>query len=297
MHTLRLLWFVPPPIASIAAAWKLLADIALHAERNPSSDEQFEALASGRADAVVTAMDNVMEWNLRPGPQDLRIVAQLESTTPLSLVGQPGQTKPEDLRGAKLLVDAPRNGFVVALRAMLAESGVGPEAYALEQVGGVKERFDALVAGRGDATLLGPPFDALALQTGFSRIASVQERYPAFPGQGLVVRASEIDRLRPALSAWLLILDKVLKRTNESPSAAREALVQEGLSVQAADSMVKMAPTTLCPNRSGVELLIRQRRQIALLGADTSYEQLVDLSLLPGPGDGFAEPGFSICST
>jgi ABC-type nitrate/sulfonate/bicarbonate transport system substrate-binding protein len=211
----------------------------------------------GRADAVVTAMDNVMDWNLRAGPRDLRIVAQLERTTPLTLVGQKRRAGPEDLRGATILVDAPRNGFIVALRAMLAESGVGPQAYALEPVGGVQERFEALVKGRGDATLLGPPFDAMALEAELVRISTVQERYPAFPGQGLVVSAAAMGRLRPALSAWLRALDM-----------ARERMGSD-------------APASLRPDRAGVQLLIEQRRQVGLPGAETSYEQLVDDSLLP----------------
>src|SRR6185503_17353641 len=123
--TLRLLWFVPSPVAVVADASGLAAGVTLQAERNPSSDAQFEALASGQADAVVTAMDNVMDWNLRQGPQDFRVVAQLERTTPLTLVGQRGRAGLADLRGATLLVDAPRNGFIVALRAMLAEEGIG----------------------------------------------------------------------------------------------------------------------------------------------------------------------------
>jgi ABC-type nitrate/sulfonate/bicarbonate transport system substrate-binding protein len=281
MHTLRLLWFVPSPVAVVADAWKLTAGVQLHAERNPSSDAQFAALASGEVDAVVTAMDNVMDWNLRPGPRDLRIVAQLEGTTPLTLVGQKRRTRLEDLRGATILVDAPRNGFIVALRAMLAESGVGPEAYALEPVGGLKERFDALVAGHGDATLLGPPFDAMALQAGLGRIASVQERYPAFPGQGLVVSAAAIERLRPALSAWLSALDDARQRMGLDPDAARQALTLSGMPAAAVETMVRSMSISLCPDRAGVELLIEQRRKVGLPGADTSYEQLVDTSLLP----------------
>ena len=281
MHTLRLLWFVPAPLAVIADAWKLMAGVALQAERNPSSEAQFEALASGQVDAVVTAMDNVMDWNLRAGPRDLRIVAQLERTTPLTLVGQKGRATLEDLRGATILVDAPRNGFIVALRAMLAEGGVGPEAYALEPVGGVKERFDALIESHGDATLLGPPFDAMALQAGLTRIATVQERYPAFPGQGLVVSAGAVERARPALSAWLGALESARKRMVSEPDTARQALAFSGFPAPAAEAMVRTTAASLRPDRAGVELLIEQRRMIGLPGADTSYEQLVDDSFLP----------------
>ena len=281
MHKLRLLWFVPSPLAIAAEAWNLASSVSLRAERNRSSDEQFEALASGQVDAVVTAMDNVMDWNLRTGPRDLRVVAQLESTTPLTLVGRRGRTNLDGLRGASLLVDAPRNGFVVALRAMLAERGIDSDAYSLETVGGVKERFDALVAGHGDATLLGPPFDAMALEAGLNHLANVQSLYPNFPGQGLVVSARTIDRLRPALSNWLMALDGARKRIAEVPDIARRTLTHAGLPAPAVEAMLRTTAVSLHPDRIGVELLIDQRRKSGLPGANTSYEELVDTSLMP----------------
>lgn len=280
-HTLRLLWFVPSPVALVAEALELAPGVTLQAARNPSSDAQFEALASGQADAVVSAMDNVMDWNLRQGPQDFCVVAQLERTTPLTLVGQRGRARLEDLHAATILVDAPRNGFIVALRAMLAEEGIGPDAYALEPVGGVKERYDAIVSGRGDATLLGPPFDAMALDAGLSGIATLQERYPAFPGQGLVVSAGTLERLRPALSAWLRGLEKARQRMGSEPEAARKALALAGFSASAVDAMLRAAPASLCPDRAGIELLIAQRRRCGLPGADTTYQKLVETSALP----------------
>jgi len=279
--TLRLLWFVPPSLAVVADASGMTAGLALQAERNASSDAQFEALVSDRADAVVTAMDNVMDWNLRPGPRDFCVVAQLERTTPLTVVGQRGRATLGDLRAATILVDAPGNGFVVALRAMLADEGIGPDAYALEPVGGVQERHDAIVSGRGDATLLGPPFDAMALESGLSRIATVQEHYPAFPGQGLVVSAGALERLRPALSAWLLGLEKARQSIVGAPESARQALALAGFSASSVDAMLRATPGSLLPGRAGVELLIEQRRRSGLPGADTTYGKLVQTSVLP----------------
>ena len=281
MNTLRVLWFVPSALAVVAEELNLAPGVLIRAERNPSSDAQYEALSSGEADVVVTAMDNVMDWNLRGGANDLRLVAQIEHTTPLTLIGQKGRTTLADLRGGTILVDAPRNGFVVALRAMLAEEGIGPDIYLLEPVGGVKERHDALIAGRGDATLLGPPFDSMALQAGLSRISSVQERYPAFPGQGLVVRASALDRLRPALSQWLRGLESARMHMFSDPHAAKHALARGGFPPPAVEAMVRSVPASLRPDRAGVELLINQRNGAGLPGADTmTYEKLVDLSLL-----------------
>lgn len=282
MHPeLRLLWFVPPSLVVVADASGLTSGLALKAERNPSSDAQFEALVFDRADAVITAMDNVMDWNLRAGPRDFRVIAQLERTTPLTIVGQRGRVALKDLRATTILVDAPSNGFVVALRAMLADEGMGPDAYVLEPVGGVQERHLAIVSGRGDATLLGPPFDAMAMEAGLSRIATVQERYPAFPGQGLVVRASTLARLRPALSTWLYGLEKARQRMVDAPEAARRALALADFSAPTVEAMLRATPDSLLPGRAGVELLIAQRRRCGLPGADITYEQLVETSVLP----------------
>jgi ABC-type nitrate/sulfonate/bicarbonate transport system substrate-binding protein len=278
--TLRVLWFVPPPLAIVAQGLAMATEVTLLSRRNTSSDEQFEALASGESDAVVTAIDNVMDWNLRDGPQDFRVVAQLERTTPLSVVARRDRTSLENLRGATILVDAPRNGFIVALRAMLADAGVGPEAYVLDPVGGVKERHDAIVTGHGHATLLGPPFDAMAIAAGLTRLATVQERYPAFPGQGLVVSSAALERMRPALSAWLRNLENARQSMGIAPEAARQALTSAGFPEPAVNAMLGATPASLVPDRAGIELLIEQRRRTGLPGANTTYEGLVESSLL-----------------
>lgn len=275
------MWFVPPAIAVLAESWGLTAAGMLQASRNQSSDEQFERLQSGAIDAAVTAMDNIMEWNRRPGPQDFRIVAQVERTTPLSLMARAGHTGLQDLRNATILVDAPDNGFVVALRHMLAEAGLESGSYRLTPHGGVKERFDALASGNGDATLLGPPFDVIGTQAGLVRLARVQDRHPDFPGQGLVVRTSAIERLRPALARWLAGLTRACECLRSSEDDARKILIDAGFPAVAAHPMLAAAPESLLPARAGVELLIRQRREVGLPGADNSYETLVDISLLP----------------
>jgi ABC-type nitrate/sulfonate/bicarbonate transport system substrate-binding protein len=281
MPPLRVLWFVPPPLAVVAQAASLFDGVQIQAARNPSSDAQFEALRDGTADAVVTAMDNVMDWNLRKGPQDLRIVAQMERTTPLTLVGRPGLADLGDLRRGRVLVDAPRNGFVVALLALLADAGLPRDEVALLPAGGVSERFESLRAGRGDATLLGPPFDTKAVEAGLVRIARIQSAYPDFPGQGLVVSASAMDRLGPCLRTWLAGLNRARARMTEDREASAEALKEAGFPPGAVDGLLAGTPRSLVPDRAGVELLIRQRRSVGLPGAELAYDDLVDLRVLP----------------
>lgn len=279
MHFLRIRWFVPPTVAVVADALQLTSGIHLQTERNPSSESQFEALSLGYADAVVTAIDNIMDWNTRAGAGDFKVVAQVERTTPLTLVSRQALRTVRQLRGATVLVDAPHNGFIVALRAILVEAGVQMDEYKLQSVGGVKERFDAILNGEGDATLLGPPFDAVALQRGLFHVLTVQERHPEFPGQGLVVRTRTLDKLRPALSEWLRCLEQAATQVRQNTDAVVKALTATGIPAEPGD-LLQAIPITLRPDQAGINLLIRQRRSVGLPGADTSYAELIDLSAL-----------------
>lgn len=269
MTSLRVMWFVPTPLLVLTQADSVAGTL------TQSSDQQYEALVSGECDAVVTAMDNVFAWNRRNGPRDFRIVAQVERTTPLALVGSSARQLSE-LPGTQILVDAPHNGFVIALRAMLAEAGIAPDAYGLLETGGVKARFDALLAGTGAATLLGPPFDGMALQAGMTLLARVQDCYPAFPGQGLVVRQDTIARRRQQLRAWLAALQQAMA----DAAGAGAALEAAGFAPAAVPALLANLPAALRPAREAIELLRRHRQQLALEGSDDSYERLVDTGLL-----------------
>ena len=272
---LSVMWFVPPAIA-VAASWKECAGLSVETSRTQSSDEQFDALSDGSVDAVVTSMDNVFHWNHRPGPKDFVIVAQLETTTPLSIVASPRIKSVNDLGGAKILVDAPENGFVIALRAMLNQAGLDLPDYTLAPVGGVKERYVSLVNGEGDATLLGPPFDTLAIKEGMHKIAEVQAYYPEFPGQGLVVRKSSLS-LNPGIRLWLNNLSETLAQLPENLERLQESLSGQGLPDEAVNAMILAIPVSLTPDERGVNLLIEHRRLLGLIGSDASYDQVVSL--------------------
>jgi len=277
-NTLRVMWFVPPAIA-VAASWQESLGFRLESSRTQSSDEQYLLLCEGAVDAVVTSIDNVLHWNQRQGPEDFVVVAQIETTTPLQLIGSSNLSVPSDLVGANILVDAPENGFVIALRALLQQAGLGTEDYRLTPVGGVRERFSALTEGQGDATLLGPPFDTMAVQRGLSHIATIQDVFSNFPGQGLVVRRS-VSHANEALKTWIHMLQASLTTVPDDTAKLKESLESLGLPPEAVTALVNTFPSTLIPSRDGIELLIGQRALLGLAGANVTYEQVVDCSFL-----------------
>jgi hypothetical protein len=275
-------WFVEPALSLLAkddpdAPSGTSAIIGVTTQ---SSDAQFEALLNGTADAAITAMDNVMDWNLRPGGCDFRIVAQIEQTTFLSLVARNGISSIDDLKGGTLLVDAPENGFVVAARALLEDAGVTFGSYSLLAAGGVRERFEALLAGLGTATILGPPFDGLAVARGAEILARVIDVYPAFPGQGLVVRQSTYGRIQNDLMLWIEALERARHWGFADRRAAASRLAETGMSPFLADIFAGLVPASLVPDRDGVELLIAQRLRAGLRGGNVTYQDIVDTSSL-----------------
>lgn len=276
---LKAIWFVPPVIAGAAdrAGFSAAAGVSVEGTLTRSSDEQFEALCDGRMDAAVTAMDNVILWNRRPGGGDLRIVAQIEANTGISLFARTEFGSVAELAGRRLLVDSPRNGFVVVLRAMLADAGVDWAGCEIAEAGGVKERFDQLASGAGDATLLGPPFSEMAEAQGLRRLCDADAAYPGFPGQGLVVRQALIDTRSTELAAWLGALERARAACFADPASTAAALAAGGLPQPVAVRLAGFVGETLLPSRSGIDLLLGQRRRLGLPGGDETYDNLVDL--------------------
>ncbi len=193
-------YFVPPAPLLAAQERGLLNGLELEETRTPGSAGQLDGLISGRLDLAVTAIDNLFEWSAAGA--DLRLLGQVEPTTPLSLFAAPVIADASDLEELPVGVDAYANGFSLVARHYLQQAGA-PVRWL--EVGGVAERLDALLSGAVSATLLGPPFDERARAAGFRELMRVQDHFPEFPGQGLVARAElvgtpALDRLLASLS-------------------------------------------------------------------------------------------------
>lgn len=274
---MNVIWFVPPAVALIAQSRGLLpeAGVAVKAAVTTSSDEQFEALRAGHMDVAITAMDNVMGWNSRGEGGDFAILAQIETTTPLTLMAAPHVTSSAGLAGRDVLVDSRHNGFVVALLNWLSDAGLDLADINLVEAGGVKERLQALVSCSGDATLLGPPFDGMAAAQGMLRLACINEAYPEFPGQGLVVRRSSLDRIAGELDAWVKALDAARRLGRADPRLAQSEIEASGFPGPAAVAMAAAIPETLRPDPRGLALLFAQRNRLGLPGAGGDWQDVV----------------------
>ncbi|MCG2621990.1 ABC transporter substrate-binding protein [Arthrobacter sp. I2-34] len=257
-----------PPVPYLLAAEFGLLD-GVEATRTTSSGAQLEALITGQQDIAVTAIDNLFEWT--KAGADLRLVAQIEQTTPVGVYARGDVESVADLAGCRFAVDALANGFALIARRMLRDAGVEVDYV---EAGGVRERFEALLAGEADASLLGPPFGELAAQAGMRCVASVNELLPELPGQGLVVRTQMVDS--DALHAYLRALVRGAEIGVSLPDDDGIALLERCGFKAAAAAAWAARPRTLAVQRSGLALLTDIRRSLEVLPRDIGLADLWD---------------------
>lgn len=256
--TLRQSQFFEPVPVAIARELGLLAGLDLEVTRTTGSAEQRRALASGEVDLVVTAIDNLFAWSSDIG--DLRLLAQLEATTPLVIFADAGVESIDDLQGRRFAVDALTNGFALVARHVLRARQVEVQYV---EAGGVAERLQALLSGDVDATLLGPPFDAMAADAGKRLLMRIGDVLPDLPGQGLVAREGLLGS--PELAAYLGALTRAVAEGAAMTDDDGVALLERSGFGAAAPTAWHARPRTLDVDRAGLELLTEIRRGLGLL--------------------------------
>lgn len=146
----------------------------------PNSIFQLTSLIDGKFDIAMTAIDNVIAYvegqdsvalSVRP---DLIAVMGGDNGF-LRLVASPEITSCRDLKGKQVSVDALTTGYAFVLRKLLEKAGLAVNDYDLVSAGGVRQRFQALLARQHAGTLLVSPFDVFAKRKKFNCLADAAE--------------------------------------------------------------------------------------------------------------------------
>lgn len=149
---------------------------------------QISGLARSEYDLIQTNPDNVVNVDSNPAafgldPANAAHVVILfgGSSGPLSLYAQPGITTFEDLRGLAPGVDNASSGLALVLRDILMRNGMALNRdYTFVVAGGTSARLDALLSGTIPATILYSPYDRIAGERGFNRLAISTDYYAAY---------------------------------------------------------------------------------------------------------------------
>ena len=128
-----------PIFVAIEKGWFTREGITLELQATTGSMAQMTDLAAGNFEIAMTAFDNVVAYV--EGQGEAPIGAQPEffaflgsDNSFLSLVAQPDISRPADLRGRALSVDAATTGYAFALFDMLHQAGLEEGDYAVVKV-------------------------------------------------------------------------------------------------------------------------------------------------------------------
>ncbi|MEO8973772.1 MAG: ABC transporter substrate-binding protein [Ktedonobacteraceae bacterium] len=212
----------------IFAAHDLNVEIAYTSGSKP----QLASLARGEYDLIQTAPDNVVNFDHNPAAFGIDastaprvVMVSGGSVGPLSIYAQSAIHTTGDLRGSVPGVDNPTSGFALVMRDLLARDGLELERdYTFMIAGGTGTRLDALIHGTVAATILYAPFDAVAHEKGFSRLAVSTDLYPAYASLAVAGTQNWIESHSNILILYLTAIRLALLWLYE---AKNEAQVKE----------------------------------------------------------------------
>lgn len=186
-----------------------IAGYSLVIKATNGSVAQAQAILNGEADMALTALDNVIAYDIGQGDEavagEIDFAAFLAIGFPaLTLQVRPEITAYDQLRGKTFAVDAPGTGFSFILRRILQHYGLQPSDYTLLAVGATQKRFDAMMAGECVGGMVAAPFDLIGTQQyGFRSLSTAIEALGHYEANVMMARRSWIDAHQSAVTAFV----------------------------------------------------------------------------------------------
>jgi len=188
----------------------------------PNSIAQMTGLATGAFDIAMTAFDNIVAYvegqgEAPIGPQPDFFAFMGSDSGFLSLVATPDVAEIGDLAHRVLSVDARTTGYAFVLLEMMRRAGFPEETLTIEKVGGMVQRYGALLEKRQAATLLSAPYNILARRHGLTQLAHAVDSIGPYQGNVAAARRGWAEansgtvtafiRAYAAAIAWLYVPD------------------------------------------------------------------------------------------
>jgi ABC-type nitrate/sulfonate/bicarbonate transport system substrate-binding protein len=155
----------------------------------PNSGELREGLAQGRYHIAHGGVDNAVAM-AEVAKVDVAVIMGGDGGLNHLFV-QPEISSYEDLRGKKVLVDAPNTAFALLLYKMLQEKGLKRGDYEVQPLGATFQRLEAMLKDKSNAAaILNPPFSIRAKKEGLKDMGSAVDVIgPYQSGSAWVVRS------------------------------------------------------------------------------------------------------------
>lgn len=110
-------------------------------------------------------------------------VASCVNTPPYSIVSAKSITRWDQLKGKRVAMSRFGSGTDTSLRLVLKKFGIDAKDVIILQLGTQPSRYQALIAGSIDATIISPPLDLMAKKDGFNILVNIPDLGIPYPQQ------------------------------------------------------------------------------------------------------------------
>ncbi len=139
-----------------------------------------QGMAEGRWDISLSSADTMIARTTTDGV-DFLLFMQAEEGLSACLIGRPGITSIEQLRGKLLAGDPGDSNLDLIRKKILHSHGIKEEEYRVDIIGSSPKRLEAFLAGRVAAAMLTPPSSEKAFAAGGVLLANAEDYVPNWP--------------------------------------------------------------------------------------------------------------------
>lgn len=177
-------------------------------------------VANATVDTLITASEK--------GATDLTMIGGLINGLGLAMIGGKQYKSYAELRGTTIGTQTLTSGTGFALRMVLKAHGMEyPRDYALLNIGGAADRYQALLSGQISSAPVGVPLDLVARQQGFNIIGYFADDLPNFQFNTYIVKRSWAERNRPLVVRFMRAMVSTMRWMNDNRDQACAYLTKE----------------------------------------------------------------------
>ncbi|MBI4523763.1 MAG: ABC transporter substrate-binding protein [Deltaproteobacteria bacterium] len=207
--------------------------------------EHNQGMAEGRWDFSLSSPDTMIA-RMTTDRVDYQLFMLAEEGLDAFLIGRPGITAIEQLRGKLLAGDPGDSNLDLIRRKILRANGIREEEYQVETIGSSPRRLEAFLEGRVAAAMLTAPSSDKAFASGGVLLATAEDYVPHWPLTGGWALRSWIQKNRELIvrfiRAWVAATDWLLLPENREETI-RLIMEKEGLNRERAEhSMATVVP-------------------------------------------------------
>ena len=177
-------------------------------------------VANATVDTLITASEK--------GAADLTMIGGLINGLGLAMVGGKPYKSYAELRGTTIGTQTLTSGTGFALRLVLKAHGMEyPRDYALLNIGGASDRYQALTSGQISSAPVGVPLDLVAKQQGFNILGYFADDLPNYQFNTYIVKRSWAEKNRPLVVRFMKAMVSTMRWMNDNRDQACGYLTKE----------------------------------------------------------------------